>query len=238
MFTIIMPIWNRAAIAPRAIKSILCQTYQNFELFIIDYRSEDNLEEAISPYLSERVILYQVPTRGLSVARNFGLKHANGDFIAYLDTDNTWHPQFLSVMWEALNNTDKSNKVAYCRYHLYKKIPIINKIFLRGVKGKAFNFEELLKRNYIDINTVVHARECIETVGFFDETLNRFEDWDFIIRMTAIYEPLFVKEVLVNYYLNICENSITKMERGDTALQTIREKNLKYSMSGDRKKKY
>jgi glycosyltransferase involved in cell wall biosynthesis len=232
MFSIIMPIWNRADIVPKAIISILGQTYQNFELIIIDDGSDDNLAEVISPYLGEKVILYQIPHSGVCPARNFGLKHAKGDYIAYLDSDNTWYPQFLSVMWEALNRGGEPKKAAYCMYNLYKKIPFINKIFLRGVKGEEFNFEKLLKKNYIDLNTFVHARECIDTVGFFDETLKCLVDWDYILRITAIYEPVFVPEVLVNYYLNICDDNISIKERRSIAFKAIRKKNQVYKKNG------
>ena len=223
-----MPIWNRADICKKAIHSVLHQTCQNFELIIIDDGSDDNLGEEISSYLSEEVIFYRIPHSGVSAARNYGLKHAQGEYIAYLDSDNTWYPQFLSVMGEALKKNGTSKKAAYCKYNLYKKIPIINKMFLRSIQGQEFNFRKLLNRNYIDLNTFVHARECIETVGLFDENLNRLVDWDYIIRITAIYEPIFVPEVLVNYYLNICDVSIAKTERESIAKEVIRKKNLVY----------
>ena len=224
-----MPVWNRANIAARAVKSVLCQTYECYELIIIDDGSDDNLEEVISPYLSENVVYYRIPHSGVSPARNYGLKHAKGDYIAYLDSDNTWYPQFLSVMWGALTGQDPQRKAAYCKYNLYKKIPLLNKMFLRAVMGEEFNFDRLLKKSYIDLNTFVHSRECIETVGLFDETLKRLVDWDYIIRITAIYEPVFVPEVLVNYYLNICGDSIAKTEREDIALKAIRKKNIVYT---------
>lgn len=88
---------------------------------------------------------------------------------------------------------------------------------------------KLLKKNYIDLNTFVHSKECIETVGFFDETLKRLVDGDYIIRITAMYEPVFVPEVLVNYYLNICGDSIAITEREDIALKAIRKKNIVYT---------
>jgi glycosyltransferase involved in cell wall biosynthesis len=229
MFSIIMPVWNRANIAARAVKSVLCQTYECYELIIIDDGSDDNLEEVISPYLSENVVYYRIPHSGVSPARNYGLKHAKGDYIAYLDSDNTWYPQFLSVMWGALTGQDPQKKAAYCKYNLYKKIPLLNKMFLRAVMGEEFNFDKLLKKSYIDLNTFVHSRECIETVGLFDETLKRLVDWDYIIRITAMYEPIFVPEVLVNYYLNICGDSIAKTEREDIALKAIRKKNIVYT---------
>lgn len=234
-FSIIMPIWNRSEIVPKAIESVLNQTYQNYELIIIDDGSDDNLEEVISPYLSTNINLYRIPHRGVSSARNFGLKHANGEYVAYLDSDNTWYPQFLSVMGEVLN-IHRTAKAAYCKYNLYKKIPIINKMFLRSIKGEEFNFQKLLKRNYIDLNTFVHAKECIETIGFFDETLTRLVDWDYIIRITAMYEPVFVPEVLVNYYLNICDVSIANTEREDVAKEAIRKKSSIYQR--DQREKY
>jgi len=112
--------------------------------------------------------------------------------------------------------------------NFYKVIPVINKVFLRAVRGKAFNFEKLLRRNYIDLNTFVHSRTCIQEIGLFDEALKRLVDWDYIVRITALYEPIFVPEVLVDYYLNVCDNSIAKRESFRLAFRAVRKKNRVY----------
>lgn len=233
MFSVIMPVWNRAHIVVRAIESVVRQTYPDYELIIIDDGSEDHLEDAVDPYLNDHVLFHRISHSGVCAARNFGLKRARGEFIAYLDSDNVWHHDFLSVMGNALIREEGRIKAAYCKYHLFKFIPIFHTLYHRGIKGEPFNFKKLLIRNYIDLNTFIHSRECIETVGFFDEALTSLVDWDYIVRITAQYEPLFVPQVLVNYYLNICDNSIAKRERLDLAYQTIRKKNMAF----DRKNK-
>lgn len=224
MFSVIMPVWNRADIVVRAIESVLCQTYPDYELIIVDDGSEDRLEVTIPPYLDDKVSFYRIPHGGVCRARNFALRQASGDFIAYLDSDNTWSPDFLSAMSTALSDDPDQRKCAYCRYHLFKFIPVLNTLYHRGVKGNPFSYEKLLVRNYIDLNTFVHATDCIESVGYFDESLTCLVDWDYIIRITARYNPVFVPRVLVHYYLNICDNSIARQERLDRAYITIRNK--------------
>ncbi len=233
-FSIIMPVWNRADVVARSIESVLCQTYDNFELIIVDDGSADNLWEVVSPYTSEKVIFHRIPHSGVCAARNFALTRARGKYIAYLDSDNTWYPNFLSVMSEALNCRDKSNKAAYCKCNFYKVIPFLNLLYLRAIRGKAFNFRKLLRKNFIDLNTFVHSRAYIEEVGLFDETLKRLVDWDYIVRITALHDPVFVPVVLVNYYLNVCENSIAKRESFRLAYRTVREKNKAYEGRIDR----
>jgi glycosyltransferase involved in cell wall biosynthesis len=234
MFSVIMPIWNRAYIAVRAIESVVRQTYPDYELIIVDDGSEDGLEDVVDPYLGDQVIFKRISHSGVCAARNFALTQARGEFIAYLDSDNIWHPDFLSVMGNALILEKGRKKAAYCKYNLFKFIPVFHTLYHRGIKGEPFNFEKLLIRNYIDLNTFIHSRECIETVGFFDEALTSLVDWDYIIRITARYEPLFVPQVLVNYYLNICDNSIAKRERLDIAYKTIRKKNKVYERDLDK----
>ena len=105
---------------------------------------------------------------------------------------------------------------------------------MRAIRGKAFNFRKLLHKNFIDLNTFVHSRTYIEEVGLFDEALKRLVDWDYIVRITALHEPVFVPEVLVDYYLNICENSIAKRESFRLAYRAVRKKNKVYEGRKDR----
>jgi glycosyltransferase involved in cell wall biosynthesis len=233
-YSIIMPVWNRADVIARSIESVLHQTYDNFELIIVDDGSDDNLEEVVSPYICENVIFHRIPHSGVSAARNFALLRARGEYIAYLDSDNTWYPNFLSVMGEALDIRDERKKAAYCRCNFYKVVPIFNLRYKRAIRGKVFNFQKLLLKNYIDLNTFVHLRTYIKEIGLFDETLKRLVDWDYIVRITALHEPVFVPEVLVNYYLNVCENSISKRESFRLAYRMVREKNKVYEERTDK----
>lgn len=228
MISIIMPVWNRADIVAKSIQSVLSQTFRDYELLIVDDGSEDGLEEAVKQYLSENVFYYRIPHSGVCAARNYGLRRAKGDFIAYLDSDNTWHPDFLSVMWTAINQEGTPRSAAYCMYNFYEKDEDTGKVYLSEVKGEEFDFRKLLARNYIDLNTFIHSKKCIETVGFWDETLKRIVDWDYILRITANYEPVFVPHVLVDYFFKVADNTITAREDPVVPYKTIRNKTMTY----------
>ena len=228
MFSIVMPVWNRANIVSKAIKSVLSQSYGNYELIIVDDGSKDGLDEVVRPYLSQKVFYHTIAHGGVSGARNYALKHAHGEYIAYLDSDNVWHPEYLLTMGEALNRDNPPGRVAYCRCNVYKIDNTNSVLRFDSVRGENFNFKSLLSGNYIDLNTLVHAKECIDRVGFFDENLRRLVDWDYIVRLTAKFEPVFVPQVLVDYYLGLADNAITLIEDHDLAYHVIVEKNKQF----------
>ncbi len=145
MFSIIMPAWNRADFICRSIESVIGQTCQEYELLIVDDGSEDNLEKAIHPYLNEKIIYYRIEHSGVSAARNYALKKAKYPFIAYLDTDNIWHPEYLKKMHKELNGDDKKNHAAYCLANFYQKTSE-NKFELGGTIGKPFSFSKSYKK--------------------------------------------------------------------------------------------
>ena len=127
-------------------------------------------------------------------------------------------------MLAALTSGQEPRSAAYSRFNQYNRLPFLHIPYLWRIKGMPFSFEDLLVENYIDINTFVHARTCIAEVGYWDETLKRLVDWDFIIRLTARYRPAYVPEALVNYYYQVFENSISSREPLEPALAVVREK--------------
>jgi len=228
MFSIIMPIWNRAEVIPRAVQSVLNQTFPDYELIIVDDGSEDNVKERLQQFLSEKVVYHKIPHGGVSAARNFGIKHSQYPIIAYLDSDNVWHHDYLSRMHSVFSQSGSITVAAYCRYNIYRRDKK-NRLYLSGVGGKPFNFSELLDRNFIDLNSFVHSRDCLEYTGFHDESIKRLVDWEFILRIANKYKLVYLPEVLVDYYLDYCGNSITQKEDGVSACRHIKEVNRVYS---------
>jgi glycosyltransferase involved in cell wall biosynthesis len=112
-FSVIMPVWNRSHRVGKAIESVLAQTFQDLELMIVDDGSDDGLEEAVRPYLGPKVRYLHIPHQGVSAARNAGIRATTGRFIAYLDSDNTWRPNFLEKMKAALDNDGGNRLVTY-----------------------------------------------------------------------------------------------------------------------------
>jgi glycosyltransferase involved in cell wall biosynthesis len=97
MFSIVMPFWNRANVVTNAIKSVLSQTFDDYELLIVDDGSEDGSKRVVEPYLSEKITYFRIPHSGVSTARNYALTRARGDYIAYLDSDNVWRRNIFSA---------------------------------------------------------------------------------------------------------------------------------------------
>jgi len=225
-FSVIMPVWNRSYLVGRAVASVVAQTDREWELVIVDDGSTDALGAALAPYLSEQVRLVRRPHAGVSAARNFGLQHSSGSLIAYLDSDNAWHPDYLARMRAAFNDPPAAS-AAYCRYRTFRR-DRGGAIAATGVGGRPFSFTEILDEPYIDLNTFVHRRDCLALTGTHDETLQRMEDWDFILRVVTRYEPRYVPDVLVDYYLRCYDDSITCREPARPAARQIRRRSLAY----------
>ena len=220
-----MPVWNRAAMAPGAIESVLAQTRGDLELFVVDDGSTDDLQQAVRPFRTDpRVRLLARPHEGVSAARNAGIEAATGTFVAYLDSDNRWRPHFLERMGAALESGGA--RLAYCDFNVYRRHPLTRRVRLAGTRSPSFRFSALLDDNFIDINTLVHRRTLVEETGWWDEDLDRMNDWDFIIRLTSCAEPLHVPEALVDYYLRVARNSITATRRAMPAGLRIEEKHM------------
>jgi glycosyltransferase involved in cell wall biosynthesis len=208
-FSIVMPVWNRADIVSKSIESVRYQTFGDYELIIVDDGSQDNLGEVVESYLSEKIVYHRIPHSGVGSARNFALKQAKGDFIAYLDSDVIWHPDYLSTMWSALSESESLREAAYCRLNSFVKDPETRSLRFEGVKGEGFNFRNLVEKTYIDLNTFVHSKKCTSIVGFHDESMRVLVDMEYILRITSVFEPLFVPKVLVDYYFGLAKNALS-----------------------------
>jgi len=100
LVSIIIPAYNRAHIVRQTVDSVLAQTYAHFEAIIVDDGSTDNTREVLASYTDPRVRYFYKHNGGLSSARNFGLSVANGEYIAFLDSDDVWHPWKLAAQVE------------------------------------------------------------------------------------------------------------------------------------------
>ncbi len=206
LFTIIMPTFNRAKTIMSAINSVIDQTYHNWELLIIDDGSHDDTESLISEITDERVRFFKNKTnRGVSFARNYGLKLAQGEFIAYLDTDNAWDIKYLSVIHGATIEIGKEASAFYTGQMVFRG----GEKEIEGVRFGMFNRSLLFNNNYIDLNCFVHKKNIIELTGEFDECIKRYVDWDFIARISLSTKIYSIPVLLCNYHLESVDNTIT-----------------------------
>lgn len=199
-FSIIMPTWNRRDVIDKAIDSVIAQSYPDWELIICDDGSTDGTAEYVRErYADEfargRLRYLALPHGGVCAARNAGLRAAEGPWIAWLDSDNTWHPDYL-LMTAAGYARHPERRTAYACVHVHDEVG--GREFIRHL---PFDWSRLLARNYIDLNVFSHHREVYEALGGFDESLTRLVDWDLILRYTHQHEPVFNPYAMCAYYI-------------------------------------
>ncbi|UCH75347.1 MAG: glycosyltransferase [Rhodospirillales bacterium] len=219
LVSIVMPVYNRSAVVGAAIESVLAQTYKNFELIVVDDNSDDNSAEVIESYDDPRIRAIRSDERlGVSGARNRALQEAQGQIIAYLDSDNTWSENYLLAMTGAFHILPDADAL-YCAQALFRRdaeAPF-------AVRFGSFNPALLGNRNYIDLNCFVHRREAIERAGHFDEELRRFVDWDLILRIAETATIYSIPVLLSNYYydkaVNTISNDVALARQGDLVRQ-------------------
>ena len=207
--SVIIPTYNRANLVAKAIKSVLSQTYQDFEIIVIDDGSTDNTEEIIRGFKDKRVkyIKKYKENKGSSVARNIGIKVARGKYIALLDSDDEWLPEKLDKQIKVIKNEfPEVGVVCSWSYNIDKKGNYISKRYLP--KKDGYIYEDLLSTNPISVPTVLIKKECFNRVGLFDDLLNAQEDWDMWIRIAKYYRFALIKVPLVKYRLH--PNQISK----------------------------
>jgi glycosyltransferase involved in cell wall biosynthesis len=216
--SIIMPTYNRANIIKRAINSVLKQSFSNFQLIICDDGSTDDTEKIIKndygTHLEQTIIYFKQKNSGVSKARNVALKHADGDLIAYLDSDNYWHHSYLKRMVSIFEMVNCNT--AYCAMKVQDshKNPIYSE--KEFVRNKPYSRKKLLKANFIDLNVFMHRKNLYHQLGGFNESMKSMVDWDLILRYTRFNEPFFLDEVLAYYFLDKNFDNITyTIDHGD-----------------------
>lgn len=207
-FSIILPTYNRCYILWRAILSVLKQTYPFWELIIIDDVSSDETKKLVEQFTDPRIRYFKLAkNKGPAGARNFGLQKAKNDYIAYLDSDNKWHEEFLEVAAKTFKKyPDK--KVSFCKKN-YRLILTGTKkgkeVFLRDEftnHRKHFDLKRLWQRKFvIDTNTIVHKKEILAKTGKWDAKLDFWEDFEFLLRISKKYPDgfIYINRTLIDY---------------------------------------
>jgi glycosyltransferase involved in cell wall biosynthesis len=199
--SIIVPTFNRAHLLGRAIQSLLNQTYQNFEVIVVDDCSSDNTEKLVKSFRDERIRYLRLDKHeGSWVARNTGIKLARASYIAFQDSDDEWLPRKLERQMKEFEVASPNLGVVYSSYWLINKgektyyPPLIGVITTDGNIHRS-----LLRINFVGTPTAVVKKECLDKVGGF-EKLPRLQEWDLWLRVSAQYEFKHIDEPLVNAY--------------------------------------
>lgn len=206
--SVVIPTYNRAHLLGNAIESVLAQTYSDFELIIADDGSTDRTAALAQGYLDashpfhDRIQYFRQEHHGKSVALNNALLKANGEWIAFLDSDDTWLPEKLERQFRALAQFPECGACfTDCQF---VNSPVMNTTFFRSfgrrfdeTVGKLTNSaKSILESPCASIITVVCRADLMRKIGGFDPNLHFTEDYDFLFRLAMVTEFCFVNALL------------------------------------------
>ena len=194
LVSVILPTKDRGDVLATALDSVLAQTYPHWELLVVDDGSTDDTAAVVADYArrDDRVRYLHQANTGVAGARNRGIASAEGDYLAYLDSDNTWVPEFLEAMVGLLRG--EGHRAAYSASELRSEHRL-------EYRGRPLHRQVLRERNYIDCITLVHERTLIDEAGGFDESLRRVVDWDLLIRLSEVTDLAYAPFVGTSYDL-------------------------------------
>ena len=197
--TAVLPTYNRAHLLPRALDSALAQTYEDFELLVIDDGSSDDTGAVVRGYRDSRVrYLRQRRNAGVSSARNRGLREARGDLVAFLDSDDEWLPEKLALQVQRFGKVPERVGLVYGAVENEDGAGG-RTIMVPTRRGNVYR--ELLLANVIHgTSGVMIRRSVVPAVGFFDELIPAIEDYDYWVRLARFFEVDFVEAPLIRYH--------------------------------------
>jgi len=197
-FSVLIPTYNRKDFLSMAVSSVLNQEFKDFELFVIDDGSTDQSKAMMNHIQDHRCNYVYQNHEGVSSARNKGLRLSQGRFIAFLDSDDKWKPEKLTITHEYIKKYPQS-KIFHTEELWYQNGRLKNQL-KKHKKPNGWVYVNAVKQCCISISTAVVENDIFDRIGNFDESLPACEDYDFWLRATHQYEvrlipmPLTIKD--------------------------------------------
>jgi len=212
-FSVIIPLYNKENYIEETLKSILNQTFQDFEIIIVEDCSTDNSKQKAESIISEKIrIIQHKNNKGLSASRNTGIQNSNSDFLAFLDADDIWHKNYLGKVHELIQGFPQAHLFATNYLEVYsKKVAVSPSSNLKDFSKNGIVldfFESNLHQNIYCPSSLCVKKGVFEKIGGYNAMINYGEDVDFNIRANSSFQLAYSNSALVNNIM-FSENKIT-----------------------------
>jgi glycosyltransferase involved in cell wall biosynthesis len=195
--SVVIPAYNAMPYLPEAIETVLAQTFTDFEVVVVDDGSTDNTAAWLTQLSDSRVQVISQKNQGQATARNTGITHATGDYIAFLDADDLWKSTLLEQLVNCLESHPQAG-LAYCWTALTNQQGHpTGRLAISHAEGNVW--KQLIESDFLSCGSVLIRRACFEVVGLFSPDIALSEDWDMWIRIAAKFPFALVKQPLFLY---------------------------------------
>lgn len=229
LISVVIPAYNAASTIARALDSVLSQRFTDFEILVVNDGSPDTLElESVLNSYREHVVYHKQENRGAGAARNAGVNNARGQFLAFLDADDYWLPNYLESQLEVLQRSGAG--AVYCDALFVGSPALKDKTYMELAPSRSDVTPESLLAVDVGIITsgVIAAKQAVLAVGGFDETIRRGQDFDLWLRMAQKgFRFACHREVLLHYTVSdsgLSGDAVNQLRRRVDLLATIRRR--------------
>lgn len=222
LVTVIIPTCRRPNLLARSISSVIAQDYPTLELLVVDDCVMEATRQVTESFGDLRIrYLPQPSNMGVAAARNRGMREARGDFIAFLDDDDEWLPGKLSLQVSEFDRAGSSTGLVYSGMEV---VDSAGNRRIVAARRKGNILKDMLVRNQLHGggSNVLIRSTVPHTVGYFDESLEAIEDYDYWVRICAAYEVGCVEAPLIRYYDDRTGSAAADARRSTKWLANVR----------------
>jgi glycosyltransferase involved in cell wall biosynthesis len=201
LVSVVIPVYNAAKYICETLDSVFAQTVHGYELILVNDGSPDSdrLEQVLQPYFS-RIIYLKQDNKGVSAARNAGIRAARGTFYAQLDADDLWEPEYLATQLEYLKRNPMIDLVYPNALIFNDDSDVVVEFMKVSPSQDEPTFERLVKQQCTVMTSITARMEAIKRAGMFDESLPTCEDFDLWLRLIKQGGRIgYHREILVRY---------------------------------------
>lgn len=197
MVSIIIPVFNREVTIEKSIYSILNQTYQSFEILVVDDGSTDKTADIVKGIDDQRIRYIYQNNYGACVARNLGIRYAKGEYIAFHDSDDVWLRDKLQIQMNIITNCDAD--LVFCKLNCFTS----NGVLIECMPSQLDDGFITEGSDLLGIGTqTILARKKVFEDNKFDPDMPRFQEFELLYRLMQMHLKIYcIDEGLVNYYI-------------------------------------
>ena len=202
LVSVVIATYNRAALLPETVESILTQSFQDFELIVVDDGSTDDTRDVLAHYKGRVQYIYQ-ENRGPSAARNLGARHSKAKWISFQDSDDLCLPQHLRTLHAYVQAHPDCGMVFANGNYLggpeHNRDAIIPRAKSRGLAGRAVRLDDLFNKSIVRLQAALISRRSYEEIGGHDESLRICMDLDLSFRLMTRFPVAYIDESVFLY---------------------------------------